>query len=121
MPVSHAKEFLNSVYTKALFLNTFPQNFEQLFPTHAKFFQKKFGLKALQNFDYEVRFCFEQSTGIHSTDLQWSKASLSTRNGGLGFRKSVEHSYAAYLASATTFQRNAKWLAFGKTKGCQTS
>ena len=66
--------------------------------------------EALRSFDNEVRFCFEQLTGIHSNDLQWSKACLSTKHGGLGFRQASKHSKAAFLASITSSSRQCKFL-----------
>ena len=66
--------------------------------------------RALKSFDNEVRFCFEQLTGIHSNDLQWSKACLSTKHGGLGFRQASKHSKAAFLASTTSSSRQCKFL-----------
>ena len=48
MPIYHAKEFLKSIHTEALFFLLFFQKFEQLFPNGETFFQKKFWLKSLQ-------------------------------------------------------------------------
>ena len=42
MPVNHAKKFLKSVHTKALFPEPFSQKFEQLFPISETFFKKIF-------------------------------------------------------------------------------
>ena len=40
----------------------------------------------LSRFDSEVRSCFEQISGIICDDFQWSKACLSTKNGGIGLK-----------------------------------
>ena len=48
MSVNHAKKFLKSVHTKALFPEPFSQKFEQLFPISETFFKKNFSEKSFQ-------------------------------------------------------------------------
>ena len=59
-------------------------------------------LDALSSFDDEVRYCFENFSGIHCDNLQWTKATLSTKHGGLGLREAKKHCYAGFLASTTS-------------------
>ena len=48
MPIKHTKNFLKSIYTKAIFPELFSQNFEQLFQIGETFFPKIFWLKLLE-------------------------------------------------------------------------
>ena len=48
MSVNHAKKFLKSIHTKALFPEPFSQKFEQLFPISETFFKKNFSEKSFQ-------------------------------------------------------------------------
>ena len=61
-----------------------------------------FHINALDKFDMEVRACFEDISGIHCDKMQWNRACLSTKRGGLGFRETKTHAYAAYIASVTS-------------------
>lgn len=58
-----------------------------------------FHTEALQNFDAQVRACFEQFTCLHPDAEQWIQATLSTDKGGLGLRSLAQHRHAAFLAS----------------------
>ena len=57
---------------------------------------------AVGEFDASVRACFEQFTGLHPDDAQWTQATLSTASGGLGLRSLGPHSNAAFLASRSS-------------------
>ena len=53
----------------------------------------------MQNFDAAVQACAESFLGCSFNASEWSLANLSTKSGGLGLRKTEEHSPAAYFAS----------------------
>ena len=67
-------------------------------------------IDALKMFDDRIRACFETISGIHANDLQWNKATLGIKLGGIGFRKSQVHCNAAYIASLTTCAPKCKEL-----------
>ena len=54
---------------------------------------------ALQDFDIAVQDCVESFLGFSLSDPEWTLATLSTKMGGLGIRKTELHSPAAFLAS----------------------
>ena len=54
---------------------------------------------ALNNYDNAVRDCIESFLCCSLSDSEWSLANLSTKMGGLGLRKTEQHSPAAFLSS----------------------
>ena len=54
---------------------------------------------ALRSFDDAVRDCIESFLCCSFSDSEWSLANLSTKMGGLGLRKTEQHSPAAFLSS----------------------
>ena len=54
---------------------------------------------ALQEFDIAVQDCVESFLGFPFLESDWTLATLSTKMGGLGLRKTELHSPAAFLAS----------------------
>eukprot|EP00663_Eupelagonemidae_sp_cell21sb_P000575 gene575-2533_t len=59
----------------------------------------------LRVFDGQVRACFEEFTGLCPSTVQWDRAVLALRNGGLGLRRAAAHAAAAYAASCAATHR----------------
>ena len=54
----------------------------------------------LHEFDSELRNAMSQITNIDFTEESWTQASLPTRVGGLGIRKSVDIALPCFISSA---------------------
>ena len=54
----------------------------------------------LHEFDSELRNAMSQITNIDFTEESWTQASLPTRAGGLGIRKSVDIALPCFISSA---------------------
>jgi hypothetical protein len=56
----------------------------------------------LNRFDEDVRACFCDSLRLDTSDLEWSRAQLATRLGGVGLRSLGLHSRAAFVSSVAS-------------------
>ena len=55
---------------------------------------------ALETFDSLLRDCIQRITNSNLSDIQWVKASLPVKDGGLGVKRVSSLAIPAYLASA---------------------